>query len=58
MVDAGRQQPKSLFSAWMFGYEQAIKIKFILVRDMVHTEDRTKLDKIIQEVPDLYEALT
>ena len=47
-----------LISALTFGYEQAVKIKFILVRDMVHTGDRTKLDTIIQEVPDLGEALT
>jgi len=46
-----------LLSALMFGYTQAVQMKFTLVRDMVHTKDRTELDKIIQEVPDLCEAL-
>ena len=46
-----------LISALTFGYEQAVKTKFILVRDMVRTGDRTKLGNIIQEVPDLCEAL-
>ncbi|RZB35590.1 MAG: hypothetical protein SRB2_03046 [Desulfobacteraceae bacterium Eth-SRB2] len=47
-----------LLSALMFGYTQAVQMKFTLVRDMVHTKDRTELDKIIQELPDLCEALT
>jgi hypothetical protein len=46
-----------LLSALMFGYTEAVQKKFTLVRDMVNTENRTKLDKIIQELPDLCEAL-
>jgi Fe-S-cluster containining protein len=46
-----------LLSALMFGYTEAVQMKFTLVRDMVHTENRTKLDRIIQELPDLCEAL-
>jgi hypothetical protein len=47
-----------LLSALMFGYTAVVQMKFTLVRDMVNTENRTKLDKIIQELPDLCEALT
>lgn len=47
-----------LLSALMFGYKQAVKIKFTLVRDMVHANNRTKLDRIIQELPDPCEVLT
>ena len=47
-----------LLSALMFGYKQSVQMKFTLVRDMVHTENRSKLDKIIQELPDLCAALT
>lgn len=47
-----------LLSALAFGYKQAVHMKFTIVRDMVHTENRTRLDRIIQELPDLCEALT
>ena len=47
-----------LLSALMFGYTQAVQMKFTLVRDMVHTENRSKLDKTIQELPDLCAELT
>jgi hypothetical protein len=47
-----------LLSALMFGYTQAVQMKFTLVRDMLHTENRSKLDKTIQELPDLCVALT
>ena len=47
-----------LLSALMFGYTQAVQMKFILVRDMVHTENRTKLDRILKELPDLCAELT
>lgn len=47
-----------LFSALIFGYTEAVQLKFILVRDMAHTKNRTKLNRIIRELPDLYEALT
>jgi len=47
-----------LLSALMFGYKQSVQMKFTLVRDMVHTKNRTELDKIIQELPDLCESLT
>jgi hypothetical protein len=33
-------------------------MKFTLVRDMVHTENRTKLDRILKELPDLFAELT
>jgi len=46
-----------LLSAIGFGYQQAVHMKFTIVRDMVHTRNRTKLDGIIQELPDLYEGL-
>lgn len=47
-----------LLSALMFGYTEAVQMKFTLVHDMVHNKNRTELDKIIQELPDLCEALT
>jgi Fe-S-cluster containining protein len=47
-----------LLSAVMFGYTQAVQLKFTLVRDMVHTENRTKLDRILKELPDLCAELT
>ena len=47
-----------LLSALMFGYTEAVQMKFTLVRDMVNTENRTKLDRIIQELPDLCAMLT
>ena len=47
-----------LLSALMFGYTEAVQLKFTLVRDMVHTNNRTKLDRILQELPDLCEWLT
>jgi Fe-S-cluster containining protein len=47
-----------LLSALMFGYTQAVQMKFTLVRDMVNTENSTKLDRIIQELPDLCAELT
>jgi len=47
-----------LLSALMFGYTEAVQLKFTLVRDMVHTNNRTKLDRILQELPDLCESLT
>ena len=47
-----------LLSALMFGYTQAVQMKFTLVRDMMNTENRSKLDRIIQELPDLCAALT
>ena len=46
-----------LLSALMFGYKKAVQMKFALVREIVHTNNRTKLDIIIQEVPKLCEAL-
>lgn len=47
-----------LLSAVMFGYTEAVQLKFTLVRDMVHTENRTKLDRILKELPDLCAELT
>jgi Fe-S-cluster containining protein len=47
-----------LLSALMFGYTQAVQMKFTLVRDMVNTENSTKLDRIIQKLPDLCAELT
>jgi Fe-S-cluster containining protein len=46
-----------LLSALIFGYTKTVQMKFAIVRDMVHTKNRTKLDRIIQELPDLCEAL-
>ena len=45
-----------LLSALIFGYTETVQMKFAMVRDMVHTKNRTKLDKILQELPDLCEA--
>jgi Fe-S-cluster containining protein len=45
-----------LLSALIFGYTQAVQMKFAIVREMVHTKNRTKLDRTIQELPDLCEA--
>jgi Fe-S-cluster containining protein len=47
-----------LLSALMFGYTEAVQLKFTIVRDMVHTENRTKLDRILKELPDLCAELT
>ena len=47
-----------LLSALIFGYTEAVKMKFTLVRDMAHTKNRTKLNRIIREIPDICEALT
>jgi Fe-S-cluster containining protein len=47
-----------LLSALMFGYIEAVQMKFSLVRDMVNTGNRTKLDRIIQELPDRCAELT
>ena len=47
-----------LLSSAMFGYTEAVQLKFTLVRDMVHTENRTKLDRILEELPDLCAELT
>lgn len=47
-----------LLSALMFGYTQAVQMKFTLVRDMVNSENRSKLDKTIQKLPDLCAELT
>jgi Fe-S-cluster containining protein len=46
-----------LLSALIFGYTKAVQLKFTLVRDMAHTKNRTKLNKIIRELPDICEAL-
>ena len=45
-----------LLSALIFGYTQAVQMKFAIVREMVHTKNRTKLDRTIQELPDLCKA--
>ena len=47
-----------LLSALMFGYTEAVQLKFTIVRDMVHTENRTKLDRILKKLPDLCAELT
>jgi Fe-S-cluster containining protein len=47
-----------LLSALMFGYTQAVQLKFTTVRDMLHIENRTKLDNILKELPDLFAELT
>jgi hypothetical protein len=47
-----------LLSALMFGYTQAVQMKFNLVRDMVHSENRSNLNKTIQKLPDLCAELT
>lgn len=47
-----------LLSALGFGYKQAVHMKFTVVRDMINTENRTILDRIIQELPDLCAELT
>jgi Fe-S-cluster containining protein len=47
-----------LLTALIFGYPQAIQMKFTIVRDMVHTKNRSKLDSVIQELPDLCAELT
>lgn len=47
-----------LLSALMFGYTQAVQMKFTLVRDMVDSENRSKLNKTIQKLPDLCAELT
>jgi len=41
-----------LTSSLIFGVTGAIQIKFTVVRDMVTTGDRTRLDKILGELPD------
>ena len=41
-----------LVTALIFGVTGAIQIKFSIVRDLVTTNDRTRLDKILGELPD------
>ena len=41
-----------LTTALIFGVTGAIRIKFTVVRDLVTTNDRTRLDKILRELPD------
>ncbi len=47
-----------LLSALMFGHTAAVQMKFTLVRYIVNTKNRTRLDRIIQELPDLCAMLT
>ncbi|MEA1949627.1 MAG: hypothetical protein U9N83_20310 [Thermodesulfobacteriota bacterium] len=47
-----------LLSALMFGHTAAVQMKFTIVRDIVNTENRTRLDRIIQKLPDLCAMLT
>jgi Fe-S-cluster containining protein len=42
-----------LFSSLVFGFLQTVRMKFTIVRDIVTTGDRSGLDRIIEELPDL-----
>ena len=42
-----------LLSSLAFGLEESIKMKFAVVRDIITTGNMTKVEKIIDELPDL-----
>lgn len=46
-----------LLSTLMFGFTEAIKLKFSVVRDMINTGNSNRLDHIINELPDLLTEL-
>jgi hypothetical protein len=41
-----------LFSSLVFGFLQTVRMKFTIVRDIVTTGNRSRLDRIIEELPD------
>ena len=42
-----------LFTSLIFGFPEAVQMKFSLVRDVVATGNRTRIAEILEEVPDL-----
>ena len=46
-----------LAAAMVFGTSEAVQMKFRLVSNIVSTGNRTKLDKIIEDLPDLFAKL-
>ena len=47
-----------LLSSLAFGFTEAIQMKFTVVRDIITTGNMTRLEKIIDELPDLSADLT
>jgi len=47
-----------LLSSLAFGFTVAIQMKFTMVRDIITTGNMTRLEKIIDELPDLSAELT
>lgn len=47
-----------LFTSLMFGVTRAVHMKFDIVRDMIMKQDRTRLVRIVSELPDLCAELT
>jgi hypothetical protein len=45
-----------LLTSLIFGVTAAVQIKFAVVRDLTTKGDRTRLDKIIDELPDIFAA--
>jgi Fe-S-cluster containining protein len=42
-----------LFASLVFGFPQTVRMKFTIVRDIVTTGNRSRMDRIIEELPDL-----
>jgi len=45
-----------LITSLIFGVTGAVQIKFVVVRDLITMGDRTRLDKVIAELPDIFAA--
>jgi len=45
-----------LITSLFFGVTAAVQLKFSVVRDLITMGDRTRLDKIIDELPDIFAA--
>lgn len=47
-----------LLTSLVFGVAGAVRMKFDIVRDIVTRQDRTRLDRVVSQLPDLCAALT
>jgi len=46
-----------LFSTLVFGFTEAVKMKFAVVSDIINTGNRNRLDQLIEELPNLMAEL-
>lgn len=46
-----------LMASLAFGLTEAVRMKFVLVRDIVSTGDRARLERIVGEIPAIWKGL-